>query len=323
MKLCSGCLGRFLVVLALSSSLLEKKVIAMQIPPMIKKTATLILVDREDGTTKYATGVFVGVKSLKSRDEIFAYFVTAKHAFLAPNAPLPTKATVLLNNKEGGRTQVTFPVTLDGKNKNIYFHKDPLVDLAVFNVDASAVKYDIVVINDDMFASKECLTNGSLREGADVFLVGMLGTYWGEERVLPICRFGKLALAADEKIPLDGVMRDLYLVEVTSVSGHSGGPVFFFLGPDAVPGELRVGNPTLLLAGINVGFINDFQPLFEEVVENGKTSYKVATSSAGNRLVMPANSGIAMVVPAYILHEIIFGDEMVAARRAVSTQEQP
>jgi hypothetical protein len=320
-RLCNLCILCTMVAAQLG---VENAYTAMQTPPDIKKVATLILVDRGNGTVGVGTGFFVGIGMASHPDRSFAYFVTAKHVLFDPalGSAMPNTVTVRTNKKCGGYQDDTFPVSLAGGSKNVFLHGDPTVDLAVLNAGPGVTEFDIVLVSESMFAPRDALVSRAVREGADVFLVGMLSMYWGKEKVYPICRFGKLALAADEKVPWNGRLESLYLVEVSPSGGNSGAPVFFYLGPDAEPGSLTVGNPTLLLAGVVKGFFSDTQPIMEQVAKDGKTSRSPLKTASGNDIVTISNSGIAAVTPAYVLRELLFSDEMVAARRAVAGPEQ-
>lgn len=136
-----------------------------------------------------------------------------------------------------------------------------------------------------------------IAEGSDVFFTDLFTGHVGLQRNYPIVRFGRVALVTDEKIEWDGTPNELYLIEAASYGGNSGSPVFFYLGSDREPGTLVVGSPILRLAGIMQGTFLDHQPI--RVVETKKMPISVSSM------------GIAAVVPAYKLHEILFGEELM------------
>ena len=93
---------------------------------------------------------------------------------------------------------------------------------------------------------------------------------------------------------------DLYLMESSSYGGNSGSPVFFYLGADRQPGALILGSPVLRLAGVMMGTFQDIQPV--RFIEQAPVPISVASM------------GISAVIPAYKLHEILFGEELTKAR---------
>ena len=60
------------------------------------------------------------------------------------------------------------------------------------------------------------------------------------------------ALLTDERINWNNEKAELYLVESASYGGNSGSPVFFFLGPERIPGQFNPG-PLVKLAGVMQG----------------------------------------------------------------------
>ena len=78
-------------------------------------------------------------------------------------------------------------------------------------------------------------------------------------------------------------MINLYLIETHASVGVSGSPVFFRPSPWREPRTFRLDTPTLFLAGVLKGYLPD-------------------ESSP--------NAGIAAVVPAFQLREILFSEEV-------------
>ena len=107
-----------------------------------------------------------------------------------------------------------------------------------------------------------------------------------------------------ERISWNGVKTELYLVESGSYGGNSGSPVFFYLGADRSPGGITVGPPELYLAGVMKGAFQEGRPI--RAVPTSDTPISVA------------NIGIAAVVPASKLREILYGAELKRTRQRPS-----
>ncbi len=152
-----------------------------------------------------------------------------------------------------------------------------------------------------MLVTKETFERLKIKEGDDVFFGGLFVPFTGAKKNIPIIRFGRVAMISDEKIPWDGQQLDLYLMETQSFGGNSGSPVFFNLNPTRDPGSFVLGPPQLFLAGIMKGsFLNA-----SELVVVNRAPVPVSRE----------NAGIAAVVPSYLLHDVIFGKELVSFRK--------
>ena len=93
---------------------------------------------------------------------------------------------------------------------------------------------------------------------------------------------------------------EIYLIEAQSYGGNSGSPVFFFLGSDRMKNVgTIVGPPIIMLAGVMSGRFNESSPIIGYM--QSPTNLSPVT--------IP-NIGIAAVAPAYLLHKILFSDEL-------------
>jgi hypothetical protein len=135
------------------------------------------------------------------------------------------------------------------------------------------------------------------REGSEVFFAGMFTPHMGSRRNFPIVRFGKLCLITDEKIRFDGEDRDLYLIEGYCFGGNSGAPVFFLTGYENPPGIDLGARRGMKLAGVLVGYFGVGVPV--QTIVTGSRTNNVAFE----------NMGIAAVVPAQKVYEILFSEQ--------------
>ena len=262
----------------------------------------IYIVDPNGKKTPYGTGFFVGVKNQteKDKDIYKVYFVTAKHVLKTADEKNWLAFVLLRLNKKDGTSQfVKIPIVTKGKKKTVYVHEDDSVDIAVIPGMPDQAVYEYKYIPDNFLATTNDLKKLKIGEGSDIFFTGLFTPYTGHERNYPICRFGRIALLTDEKINWDGKPSDLYLVETGAYGGNSGAPVFFFLGPDREPGKIFSGS-IIKLAGVIKGHYLDTRP--------------VKTLDLKKIDVAQSNMGIAAVIPAQKLHEILLGKELKKLR---------
>ncbi len=289
-------------------------VMAAPIPADIKKTVTFIfpanaqgniLMDPKTGLpVPYGTGFFVFLpdKTKPAPGRGYGYLVTAKHVLKAQDGSDFTKIYLRLNTRDGKSQYVGLDLTQHGHSV-VYTHSDPTVDVAVIPVFPDPSTFDFKTIGEDMITGKK-LDELNISEGTDVFFTGLFATYVGDRRNNPIVRFGRVAMVPEDPLLWQENGKEphhveLYLLETQSYGGNSGSPVFFYLGADRNAGMIAIGQPEIKLAGIMRGSFN----------ENRAISF-VQPSAAAPIPISSQNIGIAAVTPAYLLHDILFSDEL-------------
>jgi hypothetical protein len=289
---------RFMTVISLLIIFFANGYIAATpIPPEIKKVVSFIFtINAENKLVPWGTAFFVAIAHPKNDNVAFTYMVTAKHVLQTEDQKSWQPIIfVRLNKTDGGSEIIPIPIIMSGENRNVYLHPDNTVDLAVIPVRLSAIdKVDAKTLPSEMITTRDDFGKLRIVEGSEVFFAGLFSPYIGTAKNYPIVRFGRVALITDEKIKFVGYEADLYLIETGSFGGNSGAPVFFYLGIDRSPGAVYMGPPITKLAGIMSGSFRDLQRI--ELIETTKVP------------IAPSNMGIAAVVPAYKLHELLFGD---------------
>ena len=298
----------FLIQLILFVCVGDSVAIAAKIEPEIKKAVTFIFVPGAQGKpVPNGTGFFVVIKDEKNPDRIFGYLVTAKHVLKDKLGVYFNRVYVRLNKKGGDAQLIGLDLMRQG-NSIIFMHPDATVDIAVVPVLPSPDMYDFKAISEDMLPTAESFPELHIGEGSDVFFAGLFVSYYGEHRNNPIVRFGRVAMLPEDRIEwrTDATKQSeyvrLYLIETQSYGGNSGSPVFFSLGSDRQPGSIILGLPVIKLAGIMTGSFNDISPI--GIVEIPTAPVPVSRQ----------NIGIAAVTPSYLLHEILFSDELTKIR---------
>ncbi len=242
----------------------------------------------------------------------FIYLVTNRHMAIpgienGVSYPVQ-KATVRLNLRTPGdgmaSEQETIPVA---GGLHWVLPTDDAVDLAVLPGAPDRGKYDYLSIPLSMFATKEEITAQQIDAGDNVFFAGFFYQFPGQKKIQPIVREGMLAMMPDEEMETT-LHRPgyLYLADVHAFHGNSGSPLFVNVG------GFRNGNlsgSTYRLLGIVSGYYQ----------EDSDFKLTVATTIEGT---VRANSGIALVVPAYELKKVLDSPILQGARDAFVQYEK-
>jgi hypothetical protein len=174
---------------------------------------------------------------------------------------------------------------------------DVSVDIAVIAWPPTheASKYDALVMYEDRLATQEDLKTQKIGVGSEVFFTGMFVPFQGQKRNYPIVRFGRVAMMPDEKIANNQVAFDAYFVETFAFGGNSGSPVFFYSSGGEIP---------VLLAGVMKGYFVDLEPVLASEPSWDSKSVSLARN----------NSGVAIVVPAHHIREILHSEALEKSR---------
>lgn len=295
---------RFLVMIFVVAVLLPCLLFGAPVPPEIKMIVVFVFAagPKADQLKPWATGFFVGVKSPKDENQAFVYLVTAKHVLQTEDRKSwLSKIFLRLNTRKGDSGIIEIPIVPSGKNQTVFLHpNDSTADVAVIPHLVDEKRFDFKFLPMEFLTSKQDFADLKIVEGSEMFFTGLFSPHIGTRRNYPVIRFGRVAMITDEKVKFGDYEADLYLVETGSYGGNSGAPVFFYLGSDRQPGALILGPPILKLAGVMSGTFLDAQPV--RSVDTAKIA------------VAPSNMGIAAVVPAYKVLEILLGPELTIRR---------
>jgi hypothetical protein len=183
-----------------------------------------------------------------------------------------------------------------------YFPQDKAIDLAVMPVYVSD-KYDFRYIDLDQFLTSEILERKNVVPGDRVLTGGFYSGYAGLHEIQPIMREGILAMVPDG--PMTTTLcapGKVYLADLHVIPGNSGSPIFVIptLGLGAGVGLGGVPN-TFGLLGVVSGYMG----------ESENFTLRASTTWTG---ALNANSGIAMVMPAQQLRDLLNTPELQRRR---------
>lgn len=255
----------------------------MRIPDELRECVCFIQAAWADGSTGLGTAFFIGVPLGVSGPEEHwcTYAVTAKHVINdAKRGPAET-AFLVLNKREGGRG------TRPTRGSDWLFHES--ADVAVLPIGRVDPAFQASVWDAaGSVATNEVVREKNIGAGDDVFISGLLVHHPGVTRNLPIVRLGAIAAMPEDPVGLSTGADVVTLVEVHSIGGLSGSPVFVHLSylRDMPKGILMGTGSTAGSGGISLlhGVMHGFYPV-------GKTDPDNVSGGDEN-----LNTGIAVVV---------------------------
>ena len=165
----------------------------------------------------------------------------------------------------------------------------------------------MTMIPDTTFMTKERMGDIPLRHGDELFMVSRYADHPGETDNEPVVRFGTLAKVRPVVMPAAARKQEGFLAEMRSLPGHSGSPAFIYytgmqlrLGAEPVD---KLPKPNIYLLRIDCAHPSVKSKVFGD---DGK-------EFAGFHV--RENSGMACIVPAWRIAEILENDELRKARR--------
>jgi hypothetical protein len=136
----------------------------------------------------------------------------------------------------------------------------------------------------------------------------LFANHYGKDRNIPIMRVGNIAAMPEEKVSVkDFGQVDAYLVEVRSIGGLSGSPVFVYLGSWRIDnGKMKLGGAGKSFYWLGVMHGHYDQDLLEM---DGLTPDTLKN--------IKINMGIAIVTPSTKVLELINRDDLKKEREDI------
>jgi hypothetical protein len=226
----------------------------------------------------------------------FAYVVTNSHVIKEGKSP------VVRVNTRDGQFQII------NKTDEFWIHHPDGDDLAVLSLNFEYESIKVKGIGEDFFATRQKIEQFRVGPGDEVFIPGRFVNHEGKQRNLPAVRFGNISMLPHEPVLTDrGLLQEAFLVECRSIPGYSGSPVFLHPMPfSPVPRTM----PPPMLLGIVMGHIRSQRPVL-----NKKTREPIDPN-----WIVDTNTGMAVVIPAWKLRELLFMDELLRIREEIDQQ---
>jgi len=277
----------------------------MRVPDELRESVCFICVRKSDskGTQQYhvgGTGFFVSMLNEFNADLSHVYLVTARHC--VERASTHGDLYLRLNLRHGNSTLVQV-------NTEWVFAENDAVDVAVLPFIPDPSIYQFTHVTESLFAIDETIQRESIGPGDDLVVIGLFTHRFGKQRNNPIVRSGIIAgMPDDPLIDQDDRPYFAYLVELRSIGGLSGSPVFVFLHPGRVQERKIKLESKVFLLGLIRGHWDYRKPA--DLVD-----------FLGNELEY-VNMGIGIVTPVQEISRILHGEKLTAMRKS-SAEKKP
>jgi hypothetical protein len=176
------------------------------------------LSDAQAGVRQGGSGFAVGVHLERNKDWRETYIVTNHHVIQKARQPV-----IRMNRKDG---RVDYLETEKGK----WISHPAGDDIAALPIHVSHQDpLALQTILPDIFLTDKLIEKEDVGIGDDTFMVGRFINHEGKQRNAPAVRFGNIAMMPIETIKRDdGIEQESFLIEMRSIPGYSGSPVFLY-----------------------------------------------------------------------------------------------
>jgi hypothetical protein len=182
------------------------------------------------------------------------------------------------------------------------------------HVDAAALYIepppglDAMSIDTRDFYIPEVYPTLGIGTGDEVFITGLFSLAKGNRRNMPIIRVGSIAMMPEDKIPTrDFGNIEAYLVETRSFGGVSGSPVF--VRPTIDTRRSIPGTPGTVVGGSRHFYLLGLMHGHWEIDPDTINQVQIKGVDEG------INLGVAIVVPAYKIAEVLNHPELMNMRK--------
>jgi hypothetical protein len=259
------------------------------------------------------TAFMVGVSTRFPAMKMFC-LVTAKHIIDHAREAGHVEIYVRMNTDDG--SSITFELP-----DQWLYSENPATDVAVMFIPIQVVAgHTMHSVAMENFATDEVIEREDIGIGDDVFAIGLFNQKWGDERNIPIMRTGIIASMPQE--PLEAIDSEgryvgtynAYLVELRSIGGLSGSPVFvnldfWRLGPNMLESKIELGGFTIRRKMHLLGMIRGHWDL-----ERQNAARDRSPAATDDEEIDRLNTGIAIVTPIQEVLDVLNGEAAMKIR---------
>lgn len=280
---------------------------SVRVPQIIPKSVAFLAYrfssdGMADNIDPDATVFYLGYPSTVNPAHHSFYFVGAKHSVTEQHGG---QQGFDINTWNAGR------VFVPRKDKWYTHPTDESVDVAItpFEHDPTL---DIHYVCPRQFIPRDWMKtypDGAFGIGSEVFFPGLFSFATGDRNAIPLVRFGNIAMLPEGPIQVYSGSATVLLIEARSIGGISGSPVFIRPTMQLECTDLGGNKITALATGDLYSFVGMVGGHYDIEGDINKAKL-VSLGKTG------VNMGIAVVIPAFKIMEVLEHPELVAQRTA-------
>jgi hypothetical protein len=277
--------------------------------------------DAEEGIGVGGSGFLVHVPFRETENMQQTYVVTNRHVVY--HTPKPV---IRLSRIDGS----PFGYVTEQEHWTVHPDGD---DVAVMPIPLDPTKLRRMSIAPDRFVTRQLIEDEDIGIGDDTIMIGRFIGHDGRQRNTPAVRFGNIAMMPHEKIKTStGFEQEGFLVELRSMPGYSGSAVYIY-SPNAIydMSKRRSGQDMAELSNFSLFAANAQQHIhladlkmtpkgpfllgidFSHLNRTAPV-YNAAGCLHPESLFVRENTGMAGVVPAWKIADILYSEALSAAR---------
>jgi hypothetical protein len=278
--------------------------------------------DAREGRAFGGSGFLVHIAFETNKHLSQIYVVTNRHVI--HGTPTPVIRLNQVDGTSGGFTTRPEEWTLHPEGD----------DVAVLPVKLRHDHTTFMSIGSELFVTPQIIVNEDIGIGDDTIMVGRFIGHDGKQRNTPSVRFGNIAMMPGDKIvATNGFEQESFLVELRSLPGYSGSPVFIYSPNAERDMSIRRGGSDMApLSDFNLFGPNaqeSIDLMMKKLTPKGPYLLGIDWSHLNNnvpvrnRLAQPhpegffvrENAGMAGVVPAWKIAEVMNLDTLTKLRQ--------
>lgn len=279
---------------------MERLRLDMRINPQFMKCVVFIGIEDERGAfAPIGTGFLI---TPQVEDVFILHVATAAHVVEDLSEAAQARLVVRANRKDG--TSMTLRLQMDQALTHEKRAND--VMLIPLTIDPTILDYTTVPGNREVIAKQRAESGEDIAPGDSVAVVGLYTSHHGAIRNAPVLRTGNIAALADEPVLTARGYAEAHLIELRTIAGLSGSPVFQTAPPVRIRGGKTEFRNNDLSEGILLGLLTGYHCIEDDtdVISVPRFGPQQASSSDTEQSTDERNTGFGVVILAERIFEI-------------------
>lgn len=256
----------------------------------------------EHGSAFGGTGFLIGLHNPANPTQYYFYAISNRHVVHRD------AASVIRLNQRDGLVDIMETEPTDWIESTAH-------DLAATPIPIDVERHSIGFVPTQIFLTKDVVDRGVIGPGDDTFMIGRFVNHDGRLVNRPSVSFGHLSMMPDGIThPVYRRAEESFAVEMRSMSGYSGSPVFVLPAQFDLRNHSHAAFRGLFLLGVNWGYI-----VTNADVRERAEAIRTASAESLHRNVqyVPINTGMNGVVPAWHLYDLLHHPKLREHRRSL------